>query len=78
MRPSLWLLLILASGFFAGSNDSGLAGESRTRQQRQAEENPPALRAGESSGVRIVPGMWRPHYPYEQIVWISPPWPSAD
>ncbi len=78
MRQFLWFLLVLASGFFAGSYDGGLAGESRTRQQRQVEENPPVLRPGEAAGVRIAPGMWRPHYPYEQIVWISPPWPSAD
>jgi hypothetical protein len=30
------------------------------------------------SGIRILPGCWRPHYPFEQIAWISPPWPSQD
>jgi len=30
------------------------------------------------SGIRILPGCWRPHYPWEQIAWISPPWPSQD
>ena len=29
-------------------------------------------------GVRVLPGHWRPHYPYEHIVWISPPWVSQD
>jgi len=29
-------------------------------------------------GIRIVPGMWRPHFPWEQIAWVSPPWPSQD
>lgn len=29
-------------------------------------------------GIRIHPGQWRPHYPFEQIVWVSPPWPSQD
>ena len=29
-------------------------------------------------GIRILPGQWRPHYPFEQIAWISPPWPSQD
>jgi hypothetical protein len=29
-------------------------------------------------GIRIIPGSWRPHYPFEQIAWISPPWPSHD
>jgi hypothetical protein len=31
-----------------------------------------------ASGLRIVPGQWRPHYPWEQIAWISPPWPSQE
>ncbi len=29
-------------------------------------------------GIRIFPGQWRPHYPFEQIVWISPSWPSQE
>ena len=29
-------------------------------------------------GIRILPGQWRPHYPWEQIAWISPSWPSQD
>lgn len=29
-------------------------------------------------GIRLFPGQWRPHYPFEQIAWISPPWPSED
>ena len=32
----------------------------------------------EISGIRILPGAWRPHYEWEQIAWISPPWPSQD
>jgi len=31
-----------------------------------------------AKGIRILPGQWRPHYPFEQIAWISPPWPSQD
>lgn len=31
-----------------------------------------------AKGIRIVPGQWRPHYPWEHIVWISPAWPSQD
>jgi len=30
------------------------------------------------AGIRILPGQWRPHYPFEQIAWVSPPWPSQD
>ncbi|MFN0167590.1 MAG: hypothetical protein ACKV22_14265 [Bryobacteraceae bacterium] len=32
----------------------------------------------QAKGLRIVPGAWRPHYPWEHIAWISPPWPSQD
>lgn len=31
-----------------------------------------------AKGIRIQPGQWRPHYPWEQIAWVSPPWPSQD
>ncbi len=31
-----------------------------------------------AKGIRICPGQWRPHYPFEQIAWVSPPWPSQD
>ena len=27
-----------------------------------------------TEGVKILPGMWRPHFPYEQIAWVKPPW----
>lgn len=32
----------------------------------------------QAKGIRILPGQWRPHYPWEQIAWISPSWPSQD
>jgi hypothetical protein len=31
-----------------------------------------------AKGVRILPGQWRPHYPFEQVAWVSPAWPSQD
>ena len=34
--------------------------------------------ATQAKGLRILPGQWRPHYPWEHIVWISPSWPSQD
>ena len=34
--------------------------------------------ATHAKGIRILPGQWRPHYPFEQIAWISPPWPSQE
>ncbi len=30
------------------------------------------------TGIRILPGQWRPHFPWEQIAWVSPPWASED
>lgn len=32
----------------------------------------------EAKGIRIMPGYWRPHYPWEHIAWVSPSWPSQD
>lgn len=32
----------------------------------------------QAKGIRILPGLWRPHYPWEHIAWISPSWPSQD
>ena len=32
----------------------------------------------QARGPRILPGQWRPHYPWEHIAWVSPPWPSQD
>lgn len=34
--------------------------------------------ANHARGIRILPGQWRPHYPWEQIAWVSPSWPSQD
>ncbi len=34
--------------------------------------------ATSAQGIRILPGQWRPHYPFEQIAWVSPPWPSQE
>jgi hypothetical protein len=32
----------------------------------------------QAKGIRIHPGMWRPHYPWEHIAWVSPSWPCQD
>jgi hypothetical protein len=32
------------------------------------------LHAKATAGIHILPGQWRPHYPYEQIAWIRPSW----
>ena len=34
--------------------------------------------ASHARGIRILPGKWRPHYPWEHIAWVSPSWPSQD
>jgi hypothetical protein len=46
-----------------------LAGQ--VNQEKQTYEN-------NVKGIRILGGQWRPHYPFEQIAWVSPPWPSQD
>jgi hypothetical protein len=30
------------------------------------------------TGIQIIPGMWRPHYPWEHIAWVKPPWLTQD
>lgn len=44
------------------------------------EEVPPPTETYEThaKGLRVLPGMWRPHYPWEHIAWVSPSWPSQD
>ena len=39
---------------------------------------PPQVPATAAKGIEIAPGQWHPRYPWEQIAWISPPWPSED
>ena len=34
--------------------------------------------ATHAKGIRVLPGQWRPHYAFEQIAWVSPPWPSQE
>jgi hypothetical protein len=50
---------------------SGKALASQVNQEKPTYEN-------NVKGIRILPGHWRPHYPFEQIAWVSPPWPSQD
>ncbi len=39
---------------------------------------PPETYETHAKGIRILPGAWRPHYRWEHIAWVSPPWPSQD
>ena len=43
-----------------------------------AEEKPGDTYETHMTGIRILPGVWRPHYPWEHIAWVSPPWASQD
>jgi len=64
-------LSINAAGWMlAGQVASGLSQEKSTEKKETYET--------QAKGIRILPGQWRPHYPFEQIAWISPPWPSQD
>jgi len=43
-----------------------------------AERQPGNTYETQAVGIRIFPGAWRPHYPWEHIAWVSPPWASQD
>lgn len=60
-------------GFLRGSA-AGLAALACAAHARAAEETYET----QAKGIRILPGHWRPHYPWEHIAWISPSWPSQD
>lgn len=51
----------------------GQPAASRDSQQKRADTY-----ETHAKGIRILPGQWRPHYPWEQIAWVSPAWPSQD
>ncbi len=46
--------------------------------QARAKGKPGETYASHAKGIRIAPGIWRPHYPWEHIAWVSPSWPSQD
>lgn len=46
--------------------------------EEQKEKTPKENYDSQAKGIRILPGQWRPHYPWEQIAWVSPSWPSQD
>ncbi|MDA2927634.1 hypothetical protein MYX78_10475, partial [Acidobacteria bacterium AH-259-G07] len=81
MRPSVCFLLAFASVALilgcthqaTGTGDTG-----HNSETHQTQTSGIRLAPGEARGIRILPGQWRPHCPFEQIAWISPPWASAD
>lgn len=56
-----------------------VGGALAARGALRAESQPaPETYATHAKGIRILPGEWRPHYPWEHIAWVSPSWPSQD
>jgi hypothetical protein len=55
-----------------------IRGGNETAIQNLSQSNTQETYETHAKGIRILPGQWRPHYPFEQIAWISPPWPSQD
>ena len=48
------------------------------RPARADADKKPSTYADHATGIRILPGAWRPHYYWEHIAWVSPSWPSQD
>lgn len=44
----------------------------------QQSTEPKLTYENQARGIRILPGVWRPHYHWEHIAWVSPAWPSQD
>jgi hypothetical protein len=49
-----------------------------SRSARADVDNKASTYADHATGIRILPGAWRPHYYWEHIAWVSPSWPSQD
>jgi hypothetical protein len=62
-------------GVLAGA---AIAGHAETADRKYNAPPPGATYDTQVSGIRIVPGSWRPHYRWEHIAWVSPSWPSQD
>lgn len=61
----------------AGAGALGALGI-RAAQAQEKPKPPQPVYVPEATGIRILPGQWRPHYPWEQIAWVSPPWGCED
>jgi len=62
----------------AGFISTGLAAGSLPWSANAEDRKPGDTYETHAVGIRILPGAWRPHYPWEHIAWVSPPWPSQD
>ncbi len=47
-------------------------------EEARPKRDPSDTYENQAKGIRILPGAWRPHYPWEHIAWVSPSWPSQD
>lgn len=68
------LLQATVLGGFSRMTSASVGKEGVTEQTNQAQRT----YAAHAKGIRIIPGQWRPHYPWEHIAWVSPSWPSQD
>ena len=51
---------------------------SYAQQQQERMREMVRLHKNATAGIKILPGHWRPHYPFEQIAWVRPPWGGDD
>ena len=71
------ILLMIISAFFLMCITSGnIFAQPADWPGTEAERE--AWYTDELEGIQILPGQWRPHYPWEHIAWIKPPWPTHD
>lgn len=77
MNPHLTRRDVLLAGI-AGTLAPSAAATAAESKTQLLTEPPGDTYETHARGVRILPGRWRPHYPWEQIAWISPPWASQD
>lgn len=77
-RAALSRRIFLGASAAAAAAGMGVTPESGQNSPRISA--PPATNTYEThmKSIRILPGQWRPHYPWEHIAWVSPPWPSQD
>jgi hypothetical protein len=67
---------LLLQATLLGAASAAAASEIRLVRQPKPQGNKEYY--SHAKGIRIFPGAWRPHYPWEHIAWVSPSWPSQD
>ena len=64
----------VARTLLGGAVLAGAAGAGQSEEATEVKETYET----QAKDIRILPGKWRPHYPWEHIAWVSPSWPSQD